>query len=140
MVTEVAQGYRKVAAAVGAGMVALVACAGIALADPSGPVQPGVTVPVAPVTPTAPAPGGDQSAQLHSATPQNDNSGYTRRRSPATPTTTAPPSPREVHIGPLSAPVPNAVPNSIVDGVNQTNQDLQNVISPSTTPTPQPKR
>lgn len=134
-----AQGYRNVVAGVAAGVVALVACAGIALADPTGPVQPGVTAPVAPVTPTPPAPGGDQSAQLHSATPQNDNSGYSRRRSPATPTTTAPPSPREVHIGPLSAPVPNAVPNSIVDGVNQTNQDLQNVISPSTTATPQPK-
>ncbi len=115
-------------------MAALAVCTGIALADPAGPVQPGVTAPVAPVTPTAPAP------QLHSAAPQDGNSSYVpRHRYPATPTTTAPPAPREVHIGPLSAPVPSAVPNSIVDGVNQTNQDLQNVINPSTTPAPQPK-
>ena len=115
-------------------MAALVVCAGIALADPAGPVQPGVTAPVAPVTPQVPAP------QLHSATPQDNNSGYMpRRRSPVMPTTTAPPAPREVHIGPLNAPVPSAVPNSIIDGVNQTNQNLQNVINPTTTPSPQPK-
>ena len=135
-----AHGTRKVVAGVAAGVAALVACAGIALANPAGPVQPGVT-PVAPVTPPPPAPGGDQSGQLHSAAPQDGTSSYVpRHRSPAKPTPTPAPAPREVHIGPLSAPVPNAVPNAIVDGVNQTNQDLQNVINPSTTPAPQPKR
>jgi|GEM_PF-6324943 len=143
---------------IGAGSAALagailVACAGIALADPAGPVQPGVTAPIAPTTSAAPKPAAPPPAahppaapapvpdQLHSAAPQDDNQASAPRRRytrPSTPTPTPPPAPREVHIGPLSAPVPGAVPDSVVNGVNQTNQDLESVLKPTTTPQPKP--
>ncbi|MFF3574179.1 hypothetical protein [Nocardia jiangxiensis] len=128
---------RKVSAGLAAGLaalagVALLACTGLALADP-GTVQPGVSA----VTPAPQkSPQTDQPAQLHSATPQDQSPAPRRRSTPKPSQTTTPAAPREVHIGDLNAPVPNVVPDAVVDGVNRTNQDLQSIIEP--TPTQQP--
>ncbi len=116
-----------------AASAALMAFAGIALAEPLK-VQPGVTAPT-PMAPSPPPPSAtDEPAQLHSATPQTHSEAPSRRT--PKPTQTPAPQPREVHIGDLNAPVPNIVPDAVVDGVNHTNQDLRNIIKP--TPTPQP--
>ncbi|WP_157121706.1 hypothetical protein [Nocardia miyunensis] len=130
---------RKVSVGLATGLAALASaavltCAGIALADP-GAVQPGVSA----ITPTPrPAPEADQPAQLHSATPRNQAPAPRRRATPKPSQTTTPPAPREIHVGDLNAPVPNVVPDAVVDGVNRTNQDLQNAIKPTPTQQPQP--
>jgi hypothetical protein len=133
----------RVAVAALAG-TAVVAGAAIALAEPTGPVQPGVTAPDVrtPATTAAPAPA--DNAELHTAAPQNEQqpAPYYRRyvRPKKTPAPTPTPTPREVHVGDLAAPVPSIVPDAVVDGVNHTNQDLQGIIKPTATPTPQPKK
>ncbi|WP_216894288.1 hypothetical protein [Nocardia alni] len=147
--SEVADRRRNVLAGVRTGIavlagLALVGGAAIAVADPPGQVQPGVTAPPVHPAPTTAVPAptpGDQSAELHSAQPQQNNSEstpYYRHYSQPkkTPTPTPSPTPRQVHIGNLAAPVPGVVPDAVVNGVNQTNQDFQKIIKPSTTPQP----
>ncbi|MQY23816.1 hypothetical protein [Nocardia macrotermitis] len=132
---------RKVSPGLAAGLAALASAvvvmgAGIALADPAS-VQPGVTA----VTPTTQhPPANDQPAQLHPAAPQNDSPAPRRHYTPKPSKTPAAPPPHEVHVGDLTAPVPSIVPDAVVDGVNRTNQDLENLIKPTPTPTPQPHR
>ncbi|MBF6329079.1 hypothetical protein [Nocardia transvalensis] len=117
---------RKVTAAIRVGLVALpmaVAAlfAGTALAEPDR-VQPGVTSPA--------PPEDEEPAELRAATPQN--AAPAPRPRPATPDKTetpAPPPPRSVRIGEFSAPVPEGVPDEVVQGI-------QNAIDPNA---PQPK-
>ncbi|RDI63288.1 hypothetical protein [Nocardia pseudobrasiliensis] len=94
---------------------------GLAQAEP-GPVQPGVTT----------APDTEEPAELRAATPQSPAPAPAPRPRPNTPQKTEtpppPPPPRSVRIGEFEAPVPDGVPDSMV-------QDLQNAINP---PTPQP--
>jgi hypothetical protein len=92
-----------------------VAYAGAASA--AGPVQPGVTPPNAQAGTT---PGTDQTPQLLPASPQQqeDDSTPVHHSKPDKNQPPAPPPPRQIHIGGLSAPVPDAVPDNVIDGLN----------------------
>ncbi|MFI5781039.1 hypothetical protein [Nocardia sp. NPDC051570] len=101
-----------------------VGCVGLAHAEP-GPVQPGVTTP----TP----PDSDEPTELRAAAPQSPTPAPAPRPRPTTPDKTEtppPPPPRSVHIGDFEAPVPDGVPDAVVQG-------LQNAINP-TPPPPKP--
>jgi hypothetical protein len=96
-------------------IVAGAAWAGIAIAQ-AGPVQPGVTTPSAPA---APAPDADQPPELRTASPQGTTPAPRPRPKPDQPETPAPaPPPHEIHVGDFSAPVPDAVPGDVVNGLN----------------------
>ncbi|WP_019932325.1 hypothetical protein [Nocardia sp. BMG111209] len=109
-----------------------IACAAVAHSAP-GPVQPGVTTPSVPAPggadtppPAAPAPDSDQPVELHQAQPQTEAPapGYSRPR-PSTPTPepTPDPVPRTVRVGNNDVQVPDAVPDQVVQG-------LQNALNP----------
>ncbi len=92
----------------------------------TGPVQPGVT------TPDAPAPS-DEPAELRSASPQHVPTPQSAPRAAPKPESkpSEPPAPREVRVGGFSAPVPDAVPDAVVDGVNRANDGIQGAINPN---------
>ncbi|MBB5914160.1 hypothetical protein BJY24_003027 [Nocardia transvalensis] len=102
-----------------------------------GTVQPGVTAPKDPAEQSA-----DQPADFRSAAPQNTAPApravpkpQPKPEQPAEPA--EPPAPRSVKIGEFSAPVPDAVPNELVDGVNRTTEGIQNALTPGA---PQPQQ
>ncbi|MBF6175441.1 hypothetical protein [Nocardia blacklockiae] len=101
-------------------------CGGVAVAV-AGPVQPGVTAPKDPAE-------QDQPADFRSAAPQNTapapQSAPRPEKKPDKPEPPEAPAPRTVRIGEFSAPVPEAVPNELVDGVNRTTEGLQNALTP----------
>ncbi|RDI46625.1 hypothetical protein DFR68_11030 [Nocardia mexicana] len=101
-----------------------------------GPVQPGVVMPNQPAEPEA-------EADLRAAAPQNSAPAPRSAPKPAPPKPEKPaepqvPEPRTVRIGEFSAPVPEAVPNEVVDGVNRTTEGIQNALVPN--PAPQPEK
>ncbi|WP_460697545.1 hypothetical protein [Nocardia thraciensis] len=109
-------------------------CAAVASAAP-GPVQPGVVVPNQPAGPEA-------EADLRAAAPQNAAPAPRSAPKPAPPKPEKPeepeaPAPRTVRIGEFSAPVPEAVPNEVVDGVNRTTEGIQNALVPNPAPRPE---
>ncbi|MCX4098933.1 hypothetical protein [Nocardia sp. alder85J] len=115
-----------------------ITCATVAQSAP-GPVQPGVTTPSAPApgaaptdTPAPPAPApapDDQPVELHQAAPQTQAPApqYNRPRPTPTPDPTPDPAPRTVRIGDNDVVVPDAVPDQVVQG-------LQNALNPGGQP------
>ncbi|MGV9676268.1 hypothetical protein ACWDSJ_13385 [Nocardia sp. NPDC003482] len=84
-------------------------CTGIALAEP-GPVQPGVTAPA--------TPDNEEHAELRAATPPAP--AQAPRPRPSTPEKTEtppPPNPHSIRIGDSEVPVPEFVPDAVVDGL-----------------------
>ncbi|WP_280272792.1 hypothetical protein [Nocardia wallacei] len=128
---------RNVKAVIRVGLAALpvavaLACAG-APAAVAGPVQPGVTTPKQPTEPST-----DEPADFRSAAPQNTAPAPQAKprpeKKPDQPPASEPPAPRSVRIGEFSAPVPDAVPSELVDGVNRTTEGIQNALTPGTPP------
>ncbi|NKY87030.1 hypothetical protein [Nocardia veterana] len=91
-----------------------------------GPVQPGVTTPDAPAQ-------SDEPAELRSATPQQAPAPRSAPHSAPKPEQPKeqPPAPREVRIGEFSAPVPEVVPDAVVDGVNRATEGLEGALAPN---------
>ncbi|WP_227979336.1 hypothetical protein [Nocardia spumae] len=97
---------------------------GVAGTATAGPVQPGVT------KPDVPSPS-DQPAELHSAAPQQAPAPRSAPRSnPKPEEKKQDPAPRSVRIGEFSAPVPDAVPDAVVDGVNRATEGLGGALAP----------
>ncbi|WP_280379091.1 hypothetical protein [Nocardia wallacei] len=131
---------RKVKAAIRVGLAAVpvavaLACAGVPTAV-AGPVQPGVTTPKEPAEQST-----DEPADFRSAAPQNTAPAPRTKprpeKKPDQSPAPEPPAPRSVRIGEFSAPVPDAVPSELVDGVNRTTEGIQNALTPGT---PQPAK
>ncbi len=114
-------------------LVVGLSCAAVASAAP-GPVQPGVVMPNQPAEPEA-----EPQADLRAAAPQNSAPAPRSAPKPAPPKPDKPaepeaPAPRTVRLGEFSAPVPEGVPNEVVDGVNRTTEGIQNALVPGPAP------
>ena len=96
----------------------------------AGPVQPGVTTPDAPAQSDRPA--SDQPAELRSAAPQQAPAPRSVPHSspkPEDPKDQAP-APRSVRVGEFNAPVPDIVPDAVVDGANRVTEGIEGAITP----------
>ncbi|WP_024801767.1 hypothetical protein [Nocardia sp. BMG51109] len=142
MVSDVVRRKRNVQTGIRAALVALpvaiaITGAGVAMAAP-GPGQPGVTSPQA-------EQNTEQPAELRPAAPQNSAPAPKPQAAPRPapkpeePEAPPAPEPRSVRIGEFRAPVPDAVPNEVVDGVNRTAEGLQNALVPGA-PQAQPEQ
>ncbi|WP_148307067.1 hypothetical protein [Nocardia nova] len=96
----------------------------------AGPLQPGVTKPD--VQAQSDQPAADEPAELHSAAPQQAPAPRSAPRAKPAPEKPEdqPPAPRSVRIGEFSAPVPDVVPDAVVDGVNRATDGVQGAITP----------
>ncbi|MFC9439861.1 hypothetical protein ACFTVM_39115, partial [Nocardia sp. NPDC057030] len=137
------RGMRPIAGALP--LAIAVACAGVAVADPGTPTQPGVTTPSAPAAPerspsqpgvTTPNQQGVTGPKPAPADPADTQTlNYARPMpapepappiqpqqlhvpQPVEPVAPIAPPPRTLRIGDFSAPAPNEVPGELLDGVN----------------------